>query len=440
MLDVIRRLTGALKQAAFVDEALRYNPRYYAPVKALLRELDGMDRQQRRELADRLTQRTLHWASRQAAGVPASVPLTQRPYTEKSDLREHALRFRTPGLIRIQASTSGSTGIPVTLFRSLMNVAAEQAFVDELLQLWGMSFRTARMAVLRADLIKSQSDTEPPFGEYRQGGLKLMLSSNHLTTQSVGWYHDELVRFRPDVLFTHPSSGEALARFLRVHDLSLNIPVVLTSSEMLHPSGRTLMETTFRATVVDRYGLAERVASANGLATGAYFFNPAYGRVELLPVETDEAPPGRRAYEIVATGYWNDAMPLVRYRCNDRVIVPEAYGADDLEDVCLGLKPVVAIQGRDKEHIVSPTGQVIVGLTHATYGIKGLVRMQIEQLASDEVLVRVVIDPAVGGIDESQLLKNIYAWAPRSMRFKIQVVGDIERLPSGKTPFVIRRG
>jgi hypothetical protein len=43
-------------------------------------------------------------------------------------------------------------------------------------------------------------------------------------------------------------------------------------------------------------------------------------------------------------------MPLARYRSGCRVIVPDRYGDSNLEDVFLGLKPVLAIQGRDKEH------------------------------------------------------------------------------------------
>src|SRR5262249_2243358 len=160
---------------------------------------------------------------------------------------------------------------------------------------------------------KPLSDDAPPYGKYYERGSKLMLSSNHLSPDTAQWFYRELDRFQPEVLFTHPSSGEALAYFMQQDGVTLNIPVVLTSSETLHPSGRRLMEATFHATVVDHYGMAERVVSANGLASGAYFFNPAYGRVELFPTPMNEAPAGYRAYEIVATGYWNEAMPLTRY-------------------------------------------------------------------------------------------------------------------------------
>jgi phenylacetate-CoA ligase len=439
MQRLIDRMTSKFKATGAIDDALRYNRRYYEPVRQLLREVGSMDRAGRRDLAERLTARSLRWASRLPGGLRPQVPLRERPIVEKSQLRDAAEHFRSPGIVRIPAATSGTTGIPVKLVRSLANIAAEQAFLDDLMGVWNYTFRGARMARLRADNVKPLAERQPPYGIYRQGGRKLLLSSNHLSPLTAEWFHDELQRMRPEVLFTHPSSGEALARFLQQRGLSLNIPLVLTSSEMLAPAGRLLMEAVFNSTVVDYYGMAERVAFAAGVAAGTYYFNPAYGRIELWPVASAEAPHGHRALEIVGTGYWNEAMPLVRYRSGDRVIVPAAYDEQDIEDVTLGLRPVISIQGRDKEHLISPRGEIIVGLTHAANGVRGLVRMQVVQDATDSATIRVVADPRAGRVDESQLLKNVYEWVPADMRMTLLYVEDIERLPSGKTPFVIRR-
>jgi phenylacetate-CoA ligase len=433
------RLTDVFKRIDVVDSVLRYIPWHYARVRRLLHDVDAMDRGARIELRSRLSARTFAWAARLPGGLAADVSLQDRPIIEKSQLRDYPDRFRTRGMVRIPAATSGTTGIPVTLARSLANVAAEQAFIDDLMGVWNYTFKSTTMARLRADNVKPQRERSPPYGVYRQGGRKLILSSNHLAPNTAEWFHHELRRMQPEILFTHPSSGEALARFLQQQGLSLNIPLVLTSSEMLQKPGRLLMEGVFNATVIDYYGLAERVVFAAGLAAGAYFFEPAYGLTELLPITDGEAPPRHRAYEIVATGFWNKAMPLIRYRTGDRAIVPESYSEQDIEDVTLGLKPVVSIQGRDKEHLISPRGEIIVGLTHAAYGVEGLVRMQVVQEAMDAATVRIIVDPRIGQFDEAKLLRNLYEWVPADMRMTVRQVDEIERLPSGKTPFVIRR-
>ena len=439
MSRLLDRVTDLFKKTDLIDHTLRYNPSFYNSVRGLLRELDSMNRNARRVLSERLTQRTLVWAARLPDGVPANVPLLARPLIEKNALRDHPERFRVPGLIRVPAATSGTTGIPVKLVRSLRCIASEQAFIDDLMGVWSLHFRDARMARLRADHVKPVRDRAPPFGIYREHGRKLILSSNHLSPGTAAWFCEELARFKPELLFTHPSSGEALASFMQQRGLSLNIPLLLTSSEMLQPGGRKIMEAAFNATVIDYYGMAERVVFAAGLAEGAYFFNPAYGFVELLPLPEGEAPPGHRAYEIIGTGFWNEAMPLVRYRSGDRAIVPDSYTEADIEDVTLGLKPVLSIQGRDKEHVISPRGEVLVGLTHAAYGVRGLVRMQVVQRVREAILVQVVADRRSVGIDQEQLMRNLRDFVPPDMHIEIRMVDEIERLPSGKTPFVIRR-
>ena len=98
-----------------------------------------------------------------------------------------------------------------------------------------------------------------------------------------------------------------------------------------------------------------------------------------------------------------------------------------------------AIQGRDKEYLISPRGEVLVGIDNVTDGIKGLVRMQVVQESLDEVRLLVVADPRVGRVNEAEVMDNARKWLPGDMRVTLEHVEQIERLPSGKTPFVIRR-
>jgi phenylacetate-CoA ligase len=436
---LIDLITDRLKATSSVDYALRYNPVYYRSIRRQLQDVRGMDLQARRTRADQLLRRTFEWAARLPDGLPAAVPLSQRPIIEREQLRDHPRRYTVPGWIRVPAATSGSTGIPVRLSRSLLNVAAEQAFIDDLLSARGFDLRRARIARLRADVFKPVSDSSPPFGELRDSGTKLILSSNHLNADSANWYFEALRDFRPDVMFVHPSAAESLAGFLQLLGRQLDVPLLLSASEAVLPSGRRLMEEIFNATLIDYYGMAERSLFAAGSSTEAMFFNPLYGHAELLPVPAAEAPAGACAFEIIGTGYWNDAMPLVRYRSGDRAIVPDWYGPADLEAVALGLRPVLAIQGRGKEHLLSPSGVTIIGMSNATNGIKGLVRMQLVQDALDRVRADVIVDPAIGTIDEEQLLRNMRGRLSDNIEITIRRVQRLERLPSGKTPFIIQR-
>jgi hypothetical protein len=65
--------------------------------------------------------------------------------------------------------------------------------------------------------------------------------------------------------------------------------------------------------------------------------------------------------------------------------------------------------------------------------------MQVVQRVREAILVQVVADRRSVGIDQEQLMRNLRDFVPPDMHIEIRMVDEIERLPSGKTPFVIRR-
>ena len=121
-------------------------------------------------------------------------------------------------------------------------------------------------------------------------------------------------------------------RLLHLAGENIHFDAIITTSELLTPDLRATLEHDLHARVYDHYGQAERVCTAASNSDQTYYFDPAYGRVELIPVDGYEAGEGRRAVSIMGTTFWNDAMPLVRYDTGDLAIVPAATdpGADRL--------------------------------------------------------------------------------------------------------------
>jgi len=189
--------------------------------------------------------------------------------------------------------------------------------------------------------------------------------------------------------------------------------------------------------VIDYYGLAERVALAFSVAPGEYRFDPVYGTVELLPVEAP-APAGLSVAEIVASGHWNDAMPLVRYRTGDRIVYPASYDAAALADVATGARPFRGVLGRTGDVLISPRGEVLVGIDHLPREVENLLRLQVIQQQADAVEVRVLPAPGWGPADRAQLEHNLRAKLPDDMTVRIVETTTLRRSAAGKTPFVIR--
>jgi phenylacetate-CoA ligase len=433
------RLVGVSKKNRFLDVGLRYNPLYYGSVRRTIRDAEGMDLDGRRALSERLVSRTMAWAKATDARRGLDQPLSLWPILEKEELRGNEERFRKPTAVAVPASTSGSTGIPVRLWRSLRSIAAEQAFLDRLLEPHGLTYRRARLVRLRAEDIKPPSDRRPPFGRITNLGKKLILSDKHLSSDTAQWFADAINDFAPDLLWAFPSAAESLARLALEQGLEIPIPLVLCSSEPLLEPARELLVQAFGSKIVDYYGLTERVAFARIDPKEGCFFNPAYGLVELRPLANSSPGPDHSYAEIIATGFWNESMPLVRFRTGDRVIYPSSHDEDDLEEIALGTKPFLGLAGRGENHLVSPRGEILTGIDHLVYEVENVIRMQLVQDSPHSVRMNILATAQFGEADREVLAHNIAVTLPDDMQVDICLVERLEVAPSGKTPFIIRR-
>lgn len=436
--DGLIHITSKAKAIGVVDLALRYNPGIRRKVRRTLAAFRGSDLARRRIASDRLSATILRHARQTRYGQDFGADLAAWPTLSKERLRAQPLDFVVPGWLRVPASTGGTTGMPLPLLRSLRSVAAEQAFLDDMLAPRGLSWARARVAVLRGDKIKDIQDNAPPFGKQTHWGRRLVLSSPHLTQENLAWYVDRLTGFRPDILCAWPNMMANLLMLLARSGRQLSIPVVLTSSSMLDAALYRSIQQVLGASVIDYYGLAERSVLAVRTGEAEWFFEPAYGRVELLPSDASPAADGQREMRIIATGYWNDAQPLVRYDTGDSAVVPADSTAADLEAIELGLAPFLGVAGRSNEFLIAPDGRRISGLSMITYEVHNVLQLQLVQQALDRLVIRVMAKPGFSPADRDRLLANARNKVPHTISITIELVDDLERSGRGKTPYIIR--
>jgi phenylacetate-CoA ligase len=436
---ILARYETWLKATRFSSDIARYNPLYAPSVRRAIQQFDRLDFAARLAKTEQCSRRVLRQARQTRYGAERAVDWGSWPILEKQAIRDNPADFSRRRLISIPAATGGTTGTPLRLARSLRGIVAEQAFIDSLLG-DGRSFRTARVAVLRAYAVKDRADDRPPFGRITQGGRCLVMSSYHLSGKTVGWYCEALQEFRPDVLFAYPSMLARLLNILGPGAADLQIPIALCSSETISAGLRREAEARLSCQLIDFYGLAERVCfawSKNGID---YWFHPAYGRTELLASDAEVPLPGCVAARIVATGFWNDAMPLVRYDTGDLAILPPNLTDRERREIELGLRPFQGILGRHDETIILPDGTVVYGLNQIPKGIEHAVQIQIVQAEPMKVILFVLPKPQYGSRDGEALLKNARARFPPDVALSVETVDRLNQTKAGKTPFVIRYG
>jgi len=420
------------------DALVRRNPLFYGRMAALVERLDEATLEDRRAFAGRRLRAILNVAGRTRYGRPyAGKGITEWPFLERELVRDQPKSFICgPTWLGFSAATTGTSGTPLRLWRSLQNVVNEQVRLDELFRRCGIDPITARVAVLRGDDIKDPSDRDPPFWQEANAGKRLIFSSNHLNRQTIPHFWEALRRYAPDCLAAYPSVLESLCELLRSAGLPLRIPLVVTSSEVLSATTWRLANEVLGARVVDYYGQAERVAFAVAFEPNVYHFMPTYAYVELLPAGEDG---DYRLYEIVGTNLWNSKMPLVRYRTGDLVRLPKALLPGELEAIRYGCAPFSGVLGRSGDYLVGPHGARITGIDHIPRGVENIIRSQVIQETLTRVKILVVPKPEFSDAEVEQLLANAASKLPPEMEVAVEVVDQLERGKQGKVPFVIRR-
>jgi len=420
--SLLLKLVSYAKTEGPIDWALRYNPFVRGRVLEALRHSG-------RESQAELLRDALQVARKTRYGAGRSEIPGEWPVLSKETLHAAPMDFiHRHALPRIPAASGGTTGMPLKLWRSLECIAAEQVFLDELLADYKFSMRS-RMAVLRADAVKPVQETDPPYGRISHGGNRLTLSTAHLNAATLCWYVGELKRFAPSILWVYPSAAINLYTLMERAGLTLSIPVMLASSEGLNGATHAALAQFFGCTLVNYYGQAERVCLASSTKPGMFYFHPAYGHVELIP------SPEENAFKIIATGYWNHAMPLVRYDTGDLLYAPPQT---DPERIARGEAPFTAIAGRDGEYLLTREGMRIIGLNHIPREVEHVAQMQLAQPDYDTLIIRVIPLPSFCESDAKRLQDQARAKLPRSMIVSVEIADRLVTTPRGKTPFVIR--
>ena len=219
-MNAVASIAGFMKRHVLGPSLIRRNPFFYDSARSLLDHGDAQDLAQRRAWVQSRLEHTLEQARRTAYGrkVNGGATLGTWPYLEKESLRNGQDSFITGNRwFSAPASTGGTTGIPLSLVRSLRGVVFEQACQDRLIEQLGADPR-GRIAILRGDNIKDPSDLKPPHWLVTNGGRCMIFSSNVLRHETIADYARALNEFQPTLLCAYPTSLECLCRLLQQHD------------------------------------------------------------------------------------------------------------------------------------------------------------------------------------------------------------------------------
>lgn len=245
-------------------------------------------------------------------------------------------------------------------------------------------------------------------------------------------YLAKLRNWAPELIDSYPSSLYLLSRYAAEHKMPAPTPkAIITSSETLLPDQRELISSVFEAQIFDQYGCAEQVCFISQCESGSYHVHPEFGVVEFLSGDHQHADAGVR---IVATGFTNWAMPLLRYDTGD-LAVPANRGCH------CGRKfqTLERIIGRVDDLVITPDGRRVGRLDPVFKGLKTIRQAQIVQESLELVRVRIVPGVGFSRADQDSIQRELEKRLGKDIEYIFEIVREIAIGAGGKFRAVISR-
>ena len=265
----------------------------------------------------------------------------------------------------------------------------------------------------------------------------IYLDTMTFTDAAVQQFAAEWQATRPTLLFGHAHSLYLLS--MVVHRLGIDTirpKGILSTSMMLLPHERAVIEAVFGLKVFDRYGCEEvSLIAAECEQHHGLHLNIEHLYVEFLREDDTPAAPGEPG-RIIVTDLMNRAMPFIRYQVED-VGVPSAR-----QCACgRGLPLMESVAGRVADFLVAPDGTRVAGVSlieNTLTKMPGIAQMQIVQETRELIRLNVVRAEDYPEYTTVELA-NYFAGIFGGLSIDIVFVDEILPEKSGKYRFSICR-
>ena len=351
------------------------------------------------------------------------------PYLEKDKVRLNPRSFIIKHALSVPAHTSGTTGTPLKLRRDLPSISREAAGFFSWFQKAGRTPEDL-LIELRGDLVVPATRTTPPFGIRDYVFNRYVLSSYHLSDKNIPWYIELIKTTKAKFIYAYPSSAFLIADFLRrTNRTPLKLKAVFLASETVFQHQKNIID-KFLGPVYAHYGNAERCCWMTSCSAGNYHEDINYAFTEYAPLENG-------MYEIIATGFINQSMPLLRYRTGD--IAVEPFG---LHERCEcgktgpGCKDII---GRQDDLFITPDGKKVGRLDHVFKNVNNIIAAQIIQLSTEKTEIRIIKTDGFSKADEDNIRDNLVSRIGNGVSIEFNYVKQIPRTSNGKFRAVVSK-
>ena len=266
------------------------------------------------------------------------------PYLDKKTVMDNGETFISDlyNKKRLMYKTNGgSTGQFAGTWSSKEENQIEKAFFD---YKWSKVQYKSYSKIVRMSYEGIKKEFENPCSYV---GDKMRISLNHLNVKWIEEIYNKIKEFKPEFFHAYPISFQYLLQYMELNNLRIDgVKGIFLASETVTEYVLVLCKSVFKDVPINfHYGLTERSNLAWGIFENnkiSYKCENVYGYSENFITEDGFD-------EIVGTSYWNDAMPLIRYKTQDIGIIEKGI--------------ITSLDGRNQELLITKQGQKVHGLT-----------------------------------------------------------------------------
>lgn len=362
------------------------------------------------------------------ADVRTIADLAQLPLTTKAELQERPnayLSEAVPEHRRIRHTTSGSTGTPLAAITTQHSWVAEKAAMYRGWR-WAGYRQHDRIVTCVGPLSDNNTGGRAPIERWND---YLDISPHHLDEVGCRQYVDILREFNPHFIRTYPSVFLILGKHMAEQGVKLpELKALLTHSEVIYPEDQRELEATWGAPVRDYYGMQEKCVAMSECERGQLHLHAELGVVELVATEYE---PFR---QVVATGFFNPAMPLLRYATGDLAV--EAKGRCGCGRAHETIERLI---GRIEDFIYRADGSPALELDAIIAPLQHIRECQIVQETLEHTRVRLRPAPPFTEADEQTLVRALKDELGGNVRITVEHCDALERTSSGKLRFLVSK-
>ncbi|BCZ47066.1 capsular polysaccharide biosynthesis protein [Clostridium gelidum] len=346
--------------------------------------------------------------------------LNMFPYLNKKTIMDNNEAFISDLYNRkglIYKTNGGSTGQFLGTWSSKEENQIEKAFFD---YKWSKTGYKSYSKIVRMSCEGIKKEFENPCSYV---GDKMRISLNHLNVKWIEEIYNRIKEFKPEFFHAYPISFQYLLQYMELNNLRIDgVKGIFLASEIVTEYVLSLCTSLFNEVpIIFHYGLTER----SNLAWGIFENNKISYKCENVYSYSENSITEDGICEIVGTSYWNDAMPLIRYKTQDIGIIEKGI--------------ITNLDGRNQELLITKQGQKVHGLTiiKDDFCWKYVEHFQVIQNEPGKIEFHIKPKSSFNSDIEEKMLNLLKAKGGEKFDIVIICKDEIPKTKSGKTRLII---